>query len=233
MDKIIGDSPVVMRKATCFQHTRGLSPIIFTLLIGMTGMGLAADGPRVIFTKSFPGSDPAYVSIIIDKTGNVEYKEAQEDDPEKFQVEPGTVTAIFDFAEKLGHFKGPLESGLKVARMGDKTFRWENGAESSQSTFNYSQNENAKALQDWFESIGESERLFQELQQAIKHDRLGVNDAVLHIDAQWEQRRLTGLAQFLPQLDRVAKDEVFINMARDRAGRLAAEFRAATKAPQE
>jgi len=203
------------------------------LLLLAAAIGLAAaDGPRVTFTKSFPGSDPAYVSIVIDKTGNVEYKEAKEDDPEKFQMEPGTVTAIFDLAEKLGHFKGQLESGLKVARMGDKTFRWENGAETSESTFNYSQDLNAKALQDWFENIGESERLFQDLRQAIKHDRLGVNDAVLHIDALWGQKKLTGLAQFLPQLDRVAKDEVFINMARDRAARMAAEFRAA-KAPLE
>jgi hypothetical protein len=203
------------------------------LLLAAASVAFAAEGPRVIFTKSFPGSDPAYVSIVIDKSGSVEYKEAKEDDPEKFQMEPSTVTAIFDLAEKLGHFKGQLESGLKVARMGDKTFRWESGTESSQSTFNYSQDVNAKALQDWFESIGESERAFQELRQAIKHDRLGVNDAVLHIDVLWSQKKLTGLAQFLPQLDRVANDVVFINMARERAARMAAEFRVATKAPAE
>jgi hypothetical protein len=203
------------------------------LFTAVAGMALAADGPRVIFTKSFPGSVPEYVSIVVDRTGAVEYKEAKEDDPDKFQMESGAVAAIFDLAEKLGHFKGQLESGLKVARMGDKTFRWEDGAEASQSTFNYSQDENAKALQDWFERIGESERLLDELRQAIKHDRLGVNDAVVHIDALWGQGRLTGLAQFLPSLDRVAKDEVFINMARDRAARMAAEFRSAVKAPAE
>jgi hypothetical protein len=203
------------------------------LLTAVAGIALAADGPRVIFTKSFPGSVPAYVSIVLDRSGSVEYKEAKEDDPEKFQLEPSAVTTIFDLAEKLGHFKGTLESGLKVAKMGEKTFRWENGAEASQSSFNYSLDENAKALQDWFERIGESERLFQDLRQAIKHDRLGVNDAVLHIDVLWGQKRLAGLAQFLPQLDRVAKDEVFINMARDRAARLAMEFRVATKVPAE
>jgi hypothetical protein len=203
------------------------------LFLAAPAVALAADGPRVIFTKSFPGSEPAYVSIILERNGNVAYKEAKEDDPETFQLEPSAVAAIFDLAEKLGHFKGQLESGLKVARMGDKTFRWENGTESSQSTFNYSQDLNAKALQDWFENVGESERLFQDLRQAIKHDRLGVNDAVLHIDALWGQKKLTGLAQFLPQLDRVAQDQVFINMARDRAARMAAEFRAAAKAPPE
>ncbi len=203
------------------------------LFTAVAGIAIAADGPRVIFTKSFPGSEPAYVSIVVDRAGAVEYKEAKEDDPDKFQLDPGEVAAIFDLAEKLQHFKGPLESGLKVARMGDKTFRWENGAETSQSTFNYSQDLNARALQDWFESISESERALEDLQQAIKHDRLGVNDAVLRIDTLWGERRLTGLAQFLPSLDRVVKDEAFINMARDRAGRMAAEFRAALKAPAQ
>jgi hypothetical protein len=205
----------------------------FFLLISAAAVALAADGPRVIFTKSFPGSVPAYVSIVVDRTGAVEYKEAKEDDPEKFQLEPTSVTAIFDLADKLGRFKGPLESGLKVARMGDKTFRWEDGADTSQSTFNYSLDENAKVLQDWFERIGESERLLLDLKQAIKHDRLGVNDAVLHIDILWSQKRLAGLPQFVPQLERVAKDEVFINMARDRAARIAAEIRVVTKAPAE
>ena len=53
--------------------------------------------------------------------------------------------AIFDLADKLDHFKRPLESGLKVAKTGDKTFRWENGAEAGEAKFNYSLDENAKA----------------------------------------------------------------------------------------
>jgi len=203
------------------------------LLLATVAVAFAADGPRVIFTKSFPGSVPEFVSIVVAKDGAVEYKEGKEDDPDRFQIEPSAVSAIFDLAERLGYFKGQLESGLKVAKMGDKTFRWENGAESSQATFNYSQDENAKVLQDWFERIGESDRVFGELRQAIRHDRLGVNDAVLHIDVMWSRKQLVGLAQFLPQLDRVAKDEAFINMARDRAARMAGEFRAATKAPVE
>jgi hypothetical protein len=203
------------------------------LWLSIAGVAFAADQPRLVFTKSFPGSQPEYVSIVIERSGAASYKEGKDDDPEMFQLEPSTVSAVFDLAEKLGHFKGKLESGLKVAKMGDKTFRWENGSENSQATFNYSIDENAKMLLDWFERIGESERLFLDLQQAIKHDRLGVNDAVLHIDTMWQSKKLTGLAQFLPPLDRVAKEEAFINMARDRAARMAADFRMATvKTPE-
>ena len=34
---------------------------------------------------------------------------------------------MFDLAEKLDQFKHPIESGLKVANMGTKTFRFEDG----------------------------------------------------------------------------------------------------------
>ena len=113
--------------------------------------------------------------------------------------------------------------------MGAKTFRWENGGETSQSTFNYSQDESARLLQDWFERITESERAYLELDRATKHDRLGVHQAMLQIVSLWENKRLVGTAQMLPLLDRVANNEVFINMARERASAVAAAIRARAK----
>jgi hypothetical protein len=147
-----------------------------------------------------------------------------------FQLEPGVVRAIFLLADKLDHFKRPLESSLKVARTGDKIFRWENGTEASEVKFNYSLDEDAKLLQDWFERISESERAMMNLRRAIRFDKLGVNDAILRVDTTWSQKRLVGREQFLPLLDRVAKNETFVNLARDRAARLADALR---KAPGE
>jgi len=199
------------------------------LAAGVAGIVWGADAPRVSYTKIFPGSDPAYMAIVVDQNGAVEYREAKDEEPETFKLEPEAVQAIFDLAEKLGHFKRPLESGLKVAKTGDKTFRWENGAESGEAKFNYSLDENAKLLQDWFERISESERAMMLLRRSIRFDKLGVNDAVLRVDTAWSQKRLVGREQFLPLLDRVAKNEGFVNIARDRAARLADSFRAAEK----
>ena len=198
-------------------------------LAAAAGIAWAADGPRVSFTKSFPGSDPAYMAATVAKDGSVTYREAKDEEPETFQLEADAVQAIFDLADKLDHFKRPLESGLKVAKTGDKTFRWESGAEASEARFNYSLDESAKALQDWFEKISESERAVMLLRRAIRFDRLGVNDAVLRVDTAWSEKRLVGREQFLPLLDRVAKNEAFLNLARDRAARLAATLRAAGK----
>ena len=203
------------------------------LLGAAAAMAWGADSPRIAYTKVFPGSDPAYMAITVDKDGAVTYREGKDEDPETFKLETEAVQAIFELAEKLDHFKRPLESGLKVARVGDKTFRWENGAETGEAKFNYSVDENARLLQDWFERISESERAMMNLRRAIRFDKLGVNDAVLRVDAAWFQKRLVGRDQFLPLLDRVAKNEGFVNLARDRATRLADALRAAGKAAVE
>jgi len=202
------------------------------LLVGLAAAALAcgADAPSISYTKIFPGSDPAYMGITVDQTGAVTYREAKDEEPETFKMETDAVQSIFALAEKLDHFKHPLESGLKVARTGDKTFRWQNGAESSEVKFNYSLDENAKILQDWFERISESERAMMLLRRAIRFDRLGINDAVLRVDTAFSQKRLVGREQFLPLLDRIAKNEAFVNLARERAARLADTLR---KAPGE
>jgi hypothetical protein len=192
----------------------------------------AGSGPRVIFTKSFPGSVPAYVSIAVEGSGTASYKEVADDDPDQFQLEENTTAAIFDLARKLNHFSQPLESGLKVANTGAKTFRWEDGAESSEAKFNYSLDENAKMLLDIFERIGESERLFAELQRAVRHDKLGVQQALLNIQAAWEQKRLMGQQQFLLVLDLVTKNDTYMHMARARAAQLAESIRAAKSRPE-
>src|SRR5262249_10865872 len=155
----------------------------------------------------FPGSVPAYVWIAVEPSGAVSVKTAEDDDPDKLQLDESASKEIFDLASKLDHFSHPLESGLKIANMGMKTFRWEEGAASHEAKFNYSTDESAKTLHDWFERITESEILLAQLQRAIRHDKLGVVAAVNGIQASWDRKRLVATAQFLPVLESVAKNE--------------------------
>ena len=197
------------------------------LLLSAT-VAFAAD-PRLVYTKSFPGSTPAYVAITVEKTGATSYREVADDDPETFQLETDVTASMFDLAEKLGHFKTPLDSGLKVAFMGDKTFRWENGTEISQQKFNYSMDENARLMQDWFERITESEALAFQLRRTIRYDRLGANEATSRLQIAYDKKRLVGLAQLIPMLERIAGNESFMNIARERCRQLAAAFKEALK----
>jgi hypothetical protein len=188
---------------------------------------LAADLPKITFSKSFPGSVPAYVEITVDREGRGQYKEAADDEnPVAFQLAPAETDEIFGLAEKLERFSKPLESNLKVAFLGAKILRWESGSEKHEEKFNYSLDVAAQQITGWFERIGETEVRFVELERAAKFDRLGVNHALLLLEAAYDNKRLAGKAQFLPLLDRLAKNEKYMHMARERAAKLADAFRA-------
>ena len=197
-------------------------------LVFLAGIALtAADQPRVVFSKSFPGSVPPYVSIAADQNGATYNESKDPDNEETLKLEPAVLRQIFELAGRLEHFKKPLESGLKIANMGQKTFRWEDGAERQEASFNYSQVDDAKTLADIFERIGDSVRMLVELKRVMRHDKLGVNDATLRIQTAFDGKRLVGTPQYLPVLEQVAANELFIHMARERAARMVDAIRAA------
>jgi hypothetical protein len=173
-------------------------------------------------SKYFKGSVPEYSEVRIDADGKAEYREDPKDeDPLKFQISQEDRQTMWDLAGKLGHFDHPIESGLKIAHMGDKTFRWEKNSV----TFNYSEDEDAKALLDWYEKICETERAYILLETAAKYDKLGVEKALLQLEISWDSKRIVAPEQLLPMLDRIAKNEGFMHMARSRAADLADAMR--------
>ena len=74
-----------------------------------------------------------------------------------------------------------------------------------------------RLLQDWFERITETQRLHFDLERTAKFDRLGVNKTLLQIESAFDRKRLVGVDRFLPLLDRVAKNDSYLHMARERA----------------
>src|SRR5690242_2721265 len=187
---------------------------------------LAADGPRLFYSKAFPGSAPAYVQVTVQQTGDVEYREAVDDEsPLSFKLSPAETSEVFGLADKMDHFKAPVESGLKVAFMGKKIFRWENGAEKHEVEFNYSEDPNAKLMWEWFERMTESAQHRINLDRAAKYDKLGVFKAVTMLSAAMDRKRLVGLEQYLPTLDRIVKNESYMHTARVRAAEIAEAIR--------
>lgn len=181
--------------------------------------------PRMIFSKSFPGSQPAFYSIALDRDGATVYNDdPKEDNPIRFRIARADADVMFRLAAKLDYFKRDLESNLKVARTGIKTFRWENGSEKYETKFNYSQDEDARQLLDWFERIGDTELRYIDLDRAIHFDRLGVNQSLIELQVVYERKRLMAPEQFYPMLNRIIKNESFLHMARERAASLLDAF---------
>lgn len=186
----------------------------------------ASAAPRLFYSKYFKGSVPEFVAITVERDGKLTYQEAKDDEnPIKLQLADADAQEMFALAERLDRFQHPLESGLKVANMGTKTFRFEDGDEKHEIQFNYSLDTNAQALHDWFERVTESEQLFVNLERTVRYDKLGVNEALLQLQATYERRRLIAPEQYLPLLDRVAKNESFMHIARERAAGMAEAIR--------
>jgi hypothetical protein len=182
--------------------------------------------PRLFYSKYFKGSIPEFVAITVERDGQVTYQEAKDDDnPIQIQLDSSMAQELFDLADKLGRFQRPIESGLKIANLGTKTFRFEDGAEHHEVQFNYSQDANAQALLDRFECITETERHFANLDRTVHFDKLGVNDVLLEMQVSWEHNRLVAPEQFLPLLDRVAKNESYLHISRERAAAIAEAIR--------
>jgi hypothetical protein len=194
---------------------------------------LAGQEGTIFYSKSFPKSKPEYMEIIVEPTGEAIYKESAEDEqPVKFKLLPDEVKTVWGLAAKVDFFQKPLESGLPVARMGEKTYRYTNGATKNEVKFNYSQDLDAQALQDWFERMTETVNLYFDLERTAKFERLGVDRALLHLEAAWDKKRLVSYEVYYPLLNRIIKNDSYLNMARDRAARMKAMFEESRKKPE-
>jgi hypothetical protein len=190
--------------------------------------------PQLFYSKFFKGSVPEYVAITVDRDGQATYQEAKEDDnPIKIQLDRASLHEMFDLTEKLDRFQHPLESGLKIANLGLKTFRFDDGAEHHEIQFNYSQDLSAQALLDLFERITETEQHFANLDRTAHFEKLGVNDVLLQMQVTMEHNRLVAPEQFLPLLDRIAKNESYLHISRERAAAIADDIRKSPQTPEK
>ena len=188
------------------------------------GLLSAAQGPTVFFSRTLAGSVPPYVQVTLERDGRATYRESVSDPDEVpilFQLRQPEVDEIFDLVAKVDFFQKPLESGLKVANMGMKVLRYSDGTQTNEQKFNYSQDLNASLLADWFGRIIETELHFINLERTVRFDKLGVNQVLLRLQSSMEKNRVVAAEQFLPLLDRVVKNDSYLNMARERADALA------------
>ena len=201
---------------------------------GIASSPAAASAAKLTFRRVFKESTPEFIEIVVSQdTDKATYEIRQlEEDPEKSPFEVGAAlrAKMFDLAAQMNHFQNQdLDVHRKIANLGEKTFRWEQGAEAHEVKFNYTENVDARALSDWFERIADTERVLILLENAVRFDKLGVQDAILRIEIIRDQKRLVAPEQFLPMLDRVAKNESFLHIARERAAALADGIRALPK----
>jgi len=199
-----------------------------------TGL-VAAGGATITYRRVFKGSSPEFIEIKLNEDGMAtsDIRQLSEDaEPQAFEVGPAVRAKIFALAGELHNFVGAdLDVHRRVADLGQKTLRYENGGEVHETQFNYTINHSASQLQMIFEGLAQQIEDLDLLQRSLKYDRLGVNDALLQFEAHLGQRALPEPERLLPALDSIAADSRVVEVARQRARALAERIRS-SQTPQ-
>jgi len=207
---------------------------VFALLICALPFGNVCSAPAgsavFIYRRIFKSSTPEFIEIKINEfsdTGSYEIRQLDEDPgASPFQISASLRAKIFELTAKLNDFKGQdLDVHRKIANLGEKTFRWENGSEAYETRFNYTINPDATQLLQICEGLARQQELIDLLQRRMKYDRLGVNDALLELEADYAKGVLPEPQRVLPLLDQIAGDSRFLEIARERARALAERIR--------
>ena len=182
------------------------------------------------YRRVFKSSVPEFIEIRIQENSAAATYEIRQLDEDAgatpFEISPALRTKIFQLVAELHHFKGlDLDVHRKIANLGEKTFRWEAGAESNEVKFNYTLNTAAAQLLQICEGLARQQELIELLQRRIKYDRLGVNDALLQFENDFSKGALPEPERALPLLDQIAGDSRFVEIARQRSRALAERIR--------
>lgn len=203
------------------------------LFLSLFAVGLAhadsASGPRITFRKVFKSSYPEFVEITVTQSGTGTYDIRQLDEqasPQPLQIGAPLVQRIFALATKLHDFQGvDLEVHKRLASLGEKTFRYQNGSQDYQVTFNYTLDPTGAELTSLFENLSQQETDLSDLTRTMQYDKLGVNDVVQTIESHYNDKILPEPGQFIAPLQKLAADAQYVDIARERARKLADRIR--------
>lgn len=204
---------------------------IFSLAAVLIGPPVlrAADGATITYRRIFKGSNPEFIEIKIGEDGSATYdiRQLSEDaDPQPFQVSDSVRAKIFELAGELHNFEGlDLDVHRKIADLGQKTLRYEKAGEVHETHYNYTLDRTAMQLALVFEGLFQQQRDLITLEQKLKYDRLGVNDALHQFEQDLGQHTIPEPERLLPVLDRIAADSRVVDVARKLSRALAERIR--------
>jgi hypothetical protein len=185
---------------------------------------------QLSYRRIFKSSTPEFIEIVVRDDTNAATFEIRQLDEEPgalpFEVGAPLRDKMFELAGQLNHFQGlDLDVHRRIANLGEKTFRWQQGAESHETKFNYTVNTAAAQLMQIFEGLALQQEMVTLLQRRMKYDRLGINDALLQFEIDLDHKLLPEPQRALPELDQIAGDSRFVEIGRQRARALAERIR--------
>jgi hypothetical protein len=156
-------------------------------------------------------------------TGTFQFqKRGQESIETHFSLSPRVIERLHSLFQRADFFNPAKEfvSPRKLADMGMKTLRMEEGAQRREITFNYSEERTLWPIVDFFENLSQQERDLFDLELALKYDKLGIPQRLESLDKALEKNQIIAPERFAPLLEKIYYDQSMMNMARSEAKRL-------------
>jgi hypothetical protein len=193
-------------------------------------VAISDNAARLTFRRVFKLSTPELIEIVVREDSDAATYEIRQLDDEPgsspFTIGPALRTRMFSLAEQLNHFEGQdLDVHRRIASLGEKTFRWQQGAVVHETKFNYTLNPAAAQLLQIFEGLARQQEHFEILSRRMKYDRLGINDALMECDSDYSRGLLPEPRSLVPLLDQIGADSHIVDIARQRARNLADRIR--------
>ena len=196
----------------------------------VSGRGPASGAAKVTFRRIFKGSSPEFIEVTVQsdsKGATYEIRQLDEDPgAQPFEVGEALRSKIFALTQQLNEFQGQdLDVHRKIANLGEKTFRWQQGNVSHETKFNYTLNSAATQLLQIFEGLARQQEHYALLERRIRYDRLGINDALLQFESDLNRGLIPEPQRLVPLLEQISSDTKFVEIARQRAQSLVDRMR--------
>jgi hypothetical protein len=195
--------------------------LVAGLLFVLAASVATQDTAVLVFRKVFKNSSPEFVELRIRADGSASFDIRRLDDeplPRSFAVSPELTHKLFELAAQLNYFEGlELDVKRRIAHLGTKTFRYEAAGQVHETSFNYTLNATANQLLKLFEGLARQQEHLQSLERSLRYDRLGINDALLRLEADLNRNLIPEPTRLVPLLETIAADDRIIEIARQRA----------------
>lgn len=130
-----------------------------------------------------------------------------------------TLNALFlkaGFLDASREFASPR----KVADMGSKTVRFQNGSQRREVVYNYTEDRVLQEITTFFENLCQQERALFEMDLALKYDRLGIAKKLDELDRNLNAKRIVAPERFTPVLEKIYADQSLMHLARKEAKKI-------------
>ena len=192
--------------------------------------------PTITFQFEFAGTNPSHYALSVDTTGRAAYTSSSPQDSNssfgnpgqppaagdlyvtKFTISPATTQQIFDLAKRLNYFDGKFEyTKTRVANMGAKTLIYGDPTRHFETTFNYSQNQDATDLAHLFQNVSSTLEFGLRIDHDMRHQKLALEDDLRQLQDAAGHNSASEIGLLKPVLQKIVADTSILHIARKRA----------------